>query len=368
MEVGRTRAMRPIGSRALNIARIEAGFILPKVGLRVGRAYPVPRHRALAARAGSRRGWSTSTRATSPAGARCSRSSGAVRAACWSDSMSRATSRRTTRCCIPSAPGGAKPAASLPRPGRRPASAIWRWHWWMRRTAPPARTVWADIYLNRELVWERRMVRARVVERPFFAPATAPRHASGGLLSGAQLGARRDRDANETTRRPALARSERQRRRSSSTASARPTAPQPRSITSASASTRAKCSPWWEPRGAARPRCCGCSPVSRCRAAAASASTGWTWAAVPPHERPVNMMFQSYALFPHMTVEANVGYGLRRLPLSDGERRQRTQEALEMVQLGALGAAQAAPAVRRPAPARGAGARADPPAQGAAAR
>ena len=32
------------------------------------------------------------------------------------------------------------------------------------------RTVWADIYLNRELVWERRMVRARVVARPFFAP------------------------------------------------------------------------------------------------------------------------------------------------------------------------------------------------------
>ena len=32
-------------------------------------------------------------------------------------------------------------------------------------------TVWADIYLNRELVWERRMMRARVVERPFFAPA-----------------------------------------------------------------------------------------------------------------------------------------------------------------------------------------------------
>jgi len=30
--------------------------------------------------------------------------------------------------------------------------------------------VWADIYLNRELVWERRMVRARIVERPFFAP------------------------------------------------------------------------------------------------------------------------------------------------------------------------------------------------------
>jgi putrescine transport system ATP-binding protein len=60
--------------------------------------------------------------------------------------------------------------------------------------------------------------------------------------------------------------------------------------------------------------------------------------AVPPHERPVNMMFQSYALFPHMTVESNVGYGLRRLPLAAAEKRQRVQEALEMVQLGALGA------------------------------
>jgi len=58
--------------------------------------------------------------------------------------------------------------------------------------------------------------------------------------------------------------------------------------------------------------------------------------AVPPHERPVNMMFQSYALFPHMTVENNVGYGLRRLPLEATVKRQRVQEALEMVQLGAL--------------------------------
>jgi len=33
---------------------------------------------------------------------------------------------------------------------------------------------------------------------------------------------------------------------------------------------------------------------------------------VPPWERPVNMMFQSYALFPHLTVEANVAFGLKR--------------------------------------------------------
>jgi putrescine transport system ATP-binding protein len=57
---------------------------------------------------------------------------------------------------------------------------------------------------------------------------------------------------------------------------------------------------------------------------------------VPPHERPVNMMFQSYALFPHMTVEHNVGYGLRRMALEASVRTKRIQEALDMVQLGAL--------------------------------
>jgi putrescine transport system ATP-binding protein len=57
---------------------------------------------------------------------------------------------------------------------------------------------------------------------------------------------------------------------------------------------------------------------------------------VPPHERPVNMMFQSYALFPHMSVEHNVGYGLRRLPLAEAAKKQRIQEGLDMVQLGSL--------------------------------
>jgi|SRR5579863_18918 len=64
---------------------------------------------------------------------------------------------------------------------------------------------------------------------------------------------------------------------------------------------------------------------------------GVDMSSVPPHERPVNMMFQSYALFPHMTVESNVGYGLRRLPLAPAVRQQRIHEALDMVQLGALG-------------------------------
>jgi len=58
--------------------------------------------------------------------------------------------------------------------------------------------------------------------------------------------------------------------------------------------------------------------------------------AVPPYERPVNMMFQSYALFPHMTVEQNVGYGLRRMGLEAGVRTKRITEALDMVQLGSM--------------------------------
>jgi putrescine transport system ATP-binding protein len=57
---------------------------------------------------------------------------------------------------------------------------------------------------------------------------------------------------------------------------------------------------------------------------------------VPPYERPVNMMFQSYALFPHMTVEDNVAFGLRRDGVEKGEIRRRVGEALDLVQLGAL--------------------------------
>jgi putrescine transport system ATP-binding protein len=57
---------------------------------------------------------------------------------------------------------------------------------------------------------------------------------------------------------------------------------------------------------------------------------------VPPYERPVNMMFQSYALFPHMTVGQNVGYGLRRMALESSVKTKRISEALDMVQLGAM--------------------------------
>jgi ABC-type Fe3+/spermidine/putrescine transport system ATPase subunit len=54
---------------------------------------------------------------------------------------------------------------------------------------------------------------------------------------------------------------------------------------------------------------------------------------VPPYRRPVNMMFQSYALFPHMDVAANVGYGLRRDGIKGPEIAARVAEILTLVHL-----------------------------------
>jgi putative spermidine/putrescine transport system ATP-binding protein len=53
----------------------------------------------------------------------------------------------------------------------------------------------------------------------------------------------------------------------------------------------------------------------------------------PPYERPVNTVFQDYALFPHMNVLDNVAYGLRVKGIGKRERRQLASEALEMVRL-----------------------------------
>lgn len=54
---------------------------------------------------------------------------------------------------------------------------------------------------------------------------------------------------------------------------------------------------------------------------------------VPAYERPVNMMFQNYALFPHMTVEQNVAYGLKRDGIEKEEITQRVKDMLGMVEL-----------------------------------
>jgi putrescine transport system ATP-binding protein len=55
---------------------------------------------------------------------------------------------------------------------------------------------------------------------------------------------------------------------------------------------------------------------------------------MPPYERPVNMMFQSYALFPHLNIWENVAFGLKREGLPKDEIQQRTGAMLDLVQLG----------------------------------
>lgn len=57
---------------------------------------------------------------------------------------------------------------------------------------------------------------------------------------------------------------------------------------------------------------------------------------VPPYERQVNMMFQSYALFPHMTVEQNVAFGLKQDRVPKSEIAERVATMLDLVKLGSL--------------------------------
>ncbi len=64
---------------------------------------------------------------------------------------------------------------------------------------------------------------------------------------------------------------------------------------------------------------------------------GKNMAGVPANKRPTNMVFQSYAIFPHLTVAENVGFGLRRDPGSAAEKAGKVAEALEMVGLKGYG-------------------------------
>src|SRR5450830_953300 len=60
---------------------------------------------------------------------------------------------------------------------------------------------------------------------------------------------------------------------------------------------------------------------------------GQSIVAVPPHQRPINMMFQSYALFPHLTVWDNIAFGLRRDGMAKADIEERVTQMLELVQL-----------------------------------
>jgi aminomethyltransferase len=169
MAAGSTRGIRAVGSKALNLARIEAGFLAPHAdfmnaehSLRVGTPR-TPLELGLEWLIDFAKGHFTGRRALL--------------------AQQRAgVPRRLIGLDV----AGNKPAVNAlvyaGRGGRRQVGAVTSAAW-----APTAKrnvamalidtphfgrggTLWVEIYLNRELVWERRMVRARVVERAFFNP------------------------------------------------------------------------------------------------------------------------------------------------------------------------------------------------------
>lgn len=169
MAAGHTRGIRPIGSKALNIARIEAGFLQPNVDF-VSSAHTVfmgrdrsPLELGLEWLVDFEKPYFTGRRALL-------------------EEKRRGPVRRLVGLDIE----GNKPATNAllysDRGGRREVGSITSATWspTCKRNIALAmidaphfeigRTLWADIYLNRELIWERRMACARVVERPFFAP------------------------------------------------------------------------------------------------------------------------------------------------------------------------------------------------------
>ena len=88
---------------------------------------------------------------------------------------------------------------------------------------------------------------------------------------------------------------------------------------------------------------------------------------VPAHRRQVNTVFQSYAIFPHLSVFENVAYGLRAKNTAKSEIPGRVTQALAMVKMRRIRASRSGKAQRRPATTRGTGARSrQPPARAAA--
>jgi spermidine/putrescine ABC transporter ATP-binding subunit len=64
---------------------------------------------------------------------------------------------------------------------------------------------------------------------------------------------------------------------------------------------------------------------------------GQPMTSVPPYRRPINMVFQNYAIFPHLNVQDNIAYGLRKMGLSRPERLKQVSEMLDLVQLPGYG-------------------------------
>lgn len=91
------------------------------------------------------------------------------------------------------------------------------------------------------------------------------------------------------------------------------------------------------------PSGCGKTTLLRMVAGFESPTTGEIYiddqpmSAIPPNERPVNMVFQSYAIFPHLDVRANIAFGMRKAGLSRAELDAKIDEMLEMIKLPGYG-------------------------------
>ena len=170
MDAGRVRTIRPVGSRALNIARLEAGFLMPNVDF-VSSAHTLRNGTARSALELGL-GWLIDFGKGHFTGRRA---------------LLEESRRKPLRRLVGLDVAGTKPAYNAllysDRAGRRQVGSVTSAAWspTCKRNLALAmldaphfemgRQVWAEIYVNRELVWERRMVPAWVVERPFFAPA-----------------------------------------------------------------------------------------------------------------------------------------------------------------------------------------------------
>jgi aminomethyltransferase len=169
MAAGRSRGIRAIGSQALNMARIEAGFLSPHIDfvsaeqtIRTGRDRS-PLELGLAWLIDFEKGHFTGRRALLE-----ERRRGPHRQLVGLDI---AGNKPAHNALLYAAANGKREIGSV-------SSATWsptcKRNIALAMVDAPyfavGSIVWADIYLNRELVWERRMSRAQVVERPFFAP------------------------------------------------------------------------------------------------------------------------------------------------------------------------------------------------------
>ena len=122
------------------------------------------------------------------------------------------------------------------------------------------------------------------------------------------------------------------------------------------------------PRAAARPRCLRMISGLETPTGGQIIIGGEDMALTPPNKRPTNMVFQSYAVFPHMTVADNVAYGLKVTGVPRDETKRRVGRGSRHGEADRTRRPQARPDVGRPAPARGARPRAGEAAESAAAR